>query len=129
MAKVGKLGKILGTRGLMPNPKLGTVTMDIGRVVGELKAGKVEYRADKFGICHVGIGKASFTPDQLLDQLPHADRRDPAREAGACQGPLHQVDHRDDDDGPGHQGRYGQGQGHRRGVGTEALAPMWCGVA
>jgi large subunit ribosomal protein L1 len=67
MSKVGKLGKILGTRGLMPNPKLGTVTQDVGRVVGELKAGKVEYRADKFGIAHVGIGKASFTSQALVE--------------------------------------------------------------
>ncbi len=66
MAKVGRLGKILGTRGLMPNPKLGTVTMDVARVVGELKAGKVEYRADKFGIAHVGIGKVSFDTAALL---------------------------------------------------------------
>ena len=67
MAKVGRLGKILGTRGLMPNPKLGTVTMDVARVVKELKAGKVEYRADKFGIAHVGIGKVSFDATNLLE--------------------------------------------------------------
>ena len=67
MAKVGRLGKILGTRGLMPNPKLGTVTMDVARVVKELKAGRVEYRADKFGIAHVGIGKKSFTPEALVE--------------------------------------------------------------
>jgi large subunit ribosomal protein L1 len=67
MSKVGRLGKILGTRGLMPNPKLGTVTMDVERVVGELKAGRVEYRADKFGICHVGIGKASFDEKSIVE--------------------------------------------------------------
>lgn len=67
MAKVGRLGKVLGTRGLMPNPKLGTVTMDVGRVVKELKAGRVEYRADKYGIAHVGIGKKSFTPEALVE--------------------------------------------------------------
>ena len=67
MAKVGRLGKILGTRGLMPNPKLGTVTMDVGRVVKELKAGKVEYRADNYGIAHVGIGKVSFDAAKLVE--------------------------------------------------------------
>jgi large subunit ribosomal protein L1 len=66
MAKVGRLGKILGTRGLMPNPKLGTVTNDVARLVGELKAGRVEYRADRYGICHVPIGKASFEDAKLI---------------------------------------------------------------
>ena len=60
MAKVGRIGKILGPRGLMPNPKLGTVTMDVAKMVSELKAGRVEYRADRYGICHVPLGKVSF---------------------------------------------------------------------
>ena len=67
MGKVGRLGRILGPRGLMPNPKLGTVTMDVEKMVHELKAGRVEYRADRYGICHVPMGKASFSPEQLAE--------------------------------------------------------------
>jgi large subunit ribosomal protein L1 len=66
MAKVGRLGKVLGPRGLMPNPKLGTVTNDVAKIINELKAGRVEYRADRYGICHVPIGKASFEAEQLV---------------------------------------------------------------
>ena len=67
MGKVGRLGRILGPRGLMPNPKLGTVTMDVEKMVKELKAGPVEYRADRYGICHVPMGKVSFTVEQLVE--------------------------------------------------------------
>ena len=67
MAKVGRLGRILGTRGPMPNPKLGTVTPDVAKAVKELKGGRVEYRADRYGICHVVLGKVSFTPEQLAE--------------------------------------------------------------
>jgi large subunit ribosomal protein L1 len=67
MGMVGKLGKILGPRGMMPNPKVGTVTFDVGKAVRELKAGKVEFRVEKAGIVHVPIGKVSFGPDRLLE--------------------------------------------------------------
>jgi len=67
MAKVGKLGKILGPRGLMPNPKSGTVTMDIGRAVAEVKAGKIDFKVDKFGIIHAAIGKVTFTDEMLAE--------------------------------------------------------------
>jgi large subunit ribosomal protein L1 len=67
MGVVGRLGKVLGPRGLMPNPKLGTVTMDVGRAIGEQKSGKVEYRVEKAGIVHVSVGKKSFSVEQLVD--------------------------------------------------------------
>jgi large subunit ribosomal protein L1 len=67
MAKVGKLGKVLGPRGLMPNPKSGTVTLEVGKAVKEVKAGKIDFKIDKQGIIHVGIGKASFPADAIRD--------------------------------------------------------------
>jgi len=67
MGEVGKLGRILGPRGLMPNPKVGTVTFDVAKAVEELKAGKIEYRVDKTGNIHAAIGKCSFTPEQIAD--------------------------------------------------------------
>jgi large subunit ribosomal protein L1 len=67
MGVVGKLGKILGPRGLMPNPKLGTVTFDVAKAVREIKAGKVEYKTEKAGVVHVPIGKVSFDAQKLLD--------------------------------------------------------------
>ena len=67
MAAVGRIGKILGPRGLMPNPKTGTVSLDIGKAVREIKAGKLEFRVDKAGIVHVPVGRASFSAEQLID--------------------------------------------------------------
>ena len=69
MGLVGRLGKILGPRGLMPNPKLGTVTVDVAKAVRETKAGKVEFRVEKAGIIHAPIGKASFDADKIRDNL------------------------------------------------------------
>lgn len=67
MGKIGALGRILGPRGLMPNPKSGTVTMDVGKAIQEVKQGKIDFKVDKFGIVHTSIGKVSFTPDKLKD--------------------------------------------------------------
>ncbi len=67
MGKVGALGRILGPRGLMPNPKSGTVTMEIGKAVAEVKAGKIDFKVDKFGIVHTSIGKVSFTAEKLVE--------------------------------------------------------------
>ncbi|MDH5668450.1 MAG: 50S ribosomal protein L1 [Nitrospira sp.] len=67
MASVGKLGKQLGPRGLMPNPKTGTVTFEVGKAVSEIRKGRVEYKVEKAGIVHVSVGKSSFNPDQLYD--------------------------------------------------------------
>jgi large subunit ribosomal protein L1 len=67
MPKIGALGKILGPRGLMPNPKTGTVTMDVGKAVQEVKAGKIDFKVDKFGIIHTSIAKVSFSNEAILD--------------------------------------------------------------
>ncbi|KMZ54279.1 50S ribosomal protein L1 [Dorea sp. D27] len=69
MGVVGRLGRVLGPKGLMPNPKAGTVTMDVAKAVQEIKAGKIEYRLDKTNIIHVPVGKASFTEEQLADNF------------------------------------------------------------
>lgn len=67
MGKLGPLGRILGPRGLMPNPKTGTVTMDVAKAVAEVKAGKIDFRVDKTGIVHAAVGKVSFSPDKIAD--------------------------------------------------------------
>ncbi|MFO8001653.1 MAG: 50S ribosomal protein L1 [Marinilabilia sp.] len=69
MAKVGALGRILGPRGLMPNPKSGTVTMDIAKAVSEVKAGKIDFKVDRYGIVHTTVGKVSFSPDKLVENV------------------------------------------------------------
>src|SRR4029077_21196509 len=84
MGMVGKLGKILGRRGLMPNPKAGTITFDLERAVKEVKAGRVEFRVDKAGIVHVAVGKSSFEPSALVDNLATlVDAINRAKPAGA----------------------------------------------
>ncbi len=84
MALVGRLGKILGPRGLMPNPKLGTVTMDVKGAVGAAKSGQVEFRAEKAGIVHAGIGKASFDEQKLVENIrAFVDAIQKAKPAGA----------------------------------------------
>jgi len=86
MSKVGKLGRTLGPRNLMPNPKAGTVTNDVGKTVGEFKAGKVEYRTDRYGNVHVPIGKVSFDTQKLLENyfavLDELGRAKPAAAKG-----------------------------------------------
>ncbi len=67
MAKVGRIGRVLGPRGLMPNPKSGTVTLEVGKAVQEVKSGKIDFKVDKFGIIHASIGRASFTPEKIRD--------------------------------------------------------------
>ena len=69
MGKVGALGRVLGPRGLMPNPKSGTVTMEIGKAVKEVKAGKIDFKVDRYGIIHTSVGKVSFSPEQIVENV------------------------------------------------------------
>ncbi len=69
MAKIGALGRILGPRGLMPNPKTGTVTMDVAKAVQEVKSGKIDFKVDKFGIVHAGLGRVSFSAEQIIENV------------------------------------------------------------
>ena len=102
---VGKLGKILGRRGLMPNPKAGTITFDVERAVSEVKGGRVEFRVDKTAIVHAPVGKSSFEPSDLLDNLAAlVDAVNRAKPAGA-KGQYLQVAHDRQHDGSGHPGR------------------------
>ncbi len=108
MALVGRLGKILGPRGLMPNPKLGTVTMDVKGAVAAAKAGQVEFRAEKAGIVHAGIGKASFEDGKLLENIRAFVGRDPEGQADRRQGHLPPEGGPELDHGAGRPRRRGE---------------------
>ena len=108
MRVVGQLGQILGPRGLMPNPKVGTVTPDVATAVKNAKAGQVTYRVDKAGIIHCIIGKSKFEASASQGQPPRADQRPQQGEAGDVQGHLPEEDHRLLD--------HGSGRGDRSGV-------------
>ena len=114
MGNVGKLGRVLGPRGLMPNPKTGTVTFDVAKAVSDAKAGKLEYRTDRGANVHVAIGKKSFDERSLVENyaalVEEIVRAKPVR----VEGSLHQGHHVDVDDGPRPARRPGAHDGHRR---------------
>ena len=115
MPVVGRLGRVLGPSGKMPNPKVGTVTMDVAKAVEESKAGKVEYRTDRTAIVHLVIGKAELRRAPAARELRGGDRGADPRQAVGRQGPLPALDHARLDDGAGRQGRPEPHARHRRG--------------
>ena len=136
MGNVGKLGRVLGPRGLMPNPKTGTVTFEVGKAVRDAKAGKLEYRTDRGANVHVSIGKKSFDQRALRRELRGGRRRDHACEAVRGEGPLHPPGDDHEHDGPWHPRRSGEGSGYPGRVGgagasrsclTQAQSPQTAG--
>ena len=115
MPVVGRLGRILGPQGKMPNPKVGTVTMDVGKAVEESKAGKVEYRTDRTAIVHLTIGKTSFEDRALLENYAAVIDEIIRAKPAVGEGPLHPLDHARLHDGAGHQGRPEPHPRHPRG--------------
>ena len=115
MPVVGRLGRILGPSGKMPNPKVGTVTMDVAKAVGESKAGKVEYRTDRNAIVHLLIGKTSFDERQLLENYAAVIDELVRAKPSAAKGRYLHSDHLGLDDGPGREGRPEPHARHRRG--------------
>ena len=118
MGKVGRLGRVLGPRGLMPNPKTGTVTVDVAKAVTDIKGGKIEFRVDRHANLHFIIGKSSFTTEQLSRELLRRAGRGAAAQAERLQGSLPAQDHPLHHDGPRHPGRHQQGPSGRRVVGS-----------
>ena len=105
MGVVGRLGKVLGPRGLMPNPKLGTVTQDVDGAVKAAKAGQIEFRAEKAGIVHAGVGKATFSEEAIAANVKALVSRDQSRQAERRQGHLHEEGVDQFDHGPGREAR------------------------
>ena len=105
MRSAGRLGKVLGPRGLMPNPKTGTVTFEVANAVKEIKAGKVEFRVDKTGIIHSPIGKISFDAAKLAENAQALIGRGAQGQARGRQGQVREESHADLDHGPGHSDR------------------------
>ena len=106
MRAVGRLGKVLGPRGLMPNPKTGTVTPNVAQAIKEIKAGKVEFRVDKTGIIHAPVGKTSFSTREADRQHSRARRQRRPGEAAGGQGQVSEVGHRVLHDGAGRRNRH-----------------------
>ena len=107
MGQLGQLGRVLGPRGLMPNPKAGTVTMDVAKAVREIKAGKIEFRVDKTGNVHAPVGKVSFSPAQLADNVQRLHGHHRPGQAVRGQGHLHPLGDHLEHHGAGRAARYG----------------------